>query len=890
MTDLPDRLASALADHYRLEQHIGEGGMASVYLAHDLKHDRKVALKVLKPELAAILGGERFVKEIKVTANLQHPNILPLYDSGAAESFLYYVMPYVEGESLRDKMNREKQLSVEETVSIACDVADALHFAHEQGIVHRDIKPENILLQRGKPLVADFGIALAVSQASGTRLTETGLSLGTPHYMSPEQATGDRELDARSDIYSLGAMVYEMLVGEPPHHGTTVQAIVARILSDDPEPVTKHRQSVPLHIESAIRKSLDKTPADRFGSADKFAEALRNPAFTLPMETGATAAPAEARVPMRGVTVGAVAVAIAAIAIAAWGWLRPIERPVSRYQVLLPADEQIAPTTPPRFSLSDDGSMIAYTGLSSTGQQIWIRRRSELHATPLPGTEGMLRPFFSPDGAHVGFVDASETLFVMALGGGAPIMVVDTGVGNEGVDWAEDGFLYYDGLTAGGDIGLKRIPAFGGAVEQLTTVDTASGESDHNFPNVLPNGNGLLFRIERGMSPSDIAVLDLRSGEYRILVRGAVVRYAASGHIIYVTPDGALVALPFDQGAMEVTGEPVSLAQDVLVASAGVDAGADFTVSTDGTLLYATGDALTAPHDVVRVTRDGTAEVIDPRWSGQFTSLALSPDGDQLAVGVVQAGETQVWVKQLERGPLTKLTFAGSISYRPAWTPDGTSVAFVSNRDGPFNSFIKPANGSAQAELLHAVGTNLYEVEFSGDGQWLLYRFTGGSASGTGRDIAAVHVTGDTTPVPLLNSRFEERGFALSPDGRWLAYVSNESGREEVYVRPFPNVAAARWQVSVDGGTEPLWARSGEELFYVSRGTLKAVRIIRGTAFANADPEDLFRLDGYVRDLQHRAYDIMPDDRHFVMIRLKQGVSTEQLIVVENLFEELKNR
>ena len=296
MPEITARLTTALADRYAIEREIGAGGMATVYLAEDLKHHRKVAVKVLRPELAAVLGAERFLKEIEVTANLQHPNILPLYDSGEADAFLYYVMPYIEGESLRDKLNREKQLAVEETVEIAKSVAGALSYAHERGVIHRDIKPENILLQAGQALVADFGIALAVSQAGGTRLTETGLSLGTPHYMSPEQAMGDRELDARSDVYSLGATVYEMLVGDPPHMGSTVQAIIAKVLSETPSPITRARELVPPNVDAAVRQSLAKTPADRFHSAAEFAEALTNPAFTL--QTAATqaaerAAPAE---------------------------------------------------------------------------------------------------------------------------------------------------------------------------------------------------------------------------------------------------------------------------------------------------------------------------------------------------------------------------------------------------------------------------------------------------------------------------------------------------------------------------------------------------------------------------------------------------------------------
>ena len=311
MPEITDRLSTALADRYRLERHLGEGGMATVYLAEDLKHDRKVAIKILKPELSAILGGERFLQEIKVTANLQHPNILPLYDSGDADGFLFYVMPLVEGDTLRDKMDREKQLGVDETVEIAKSVAAALDYAHRHDVVHRDIKPENVLLQDGQAVVADFGIALAVSQAGGTRLTETGLSMGTPHYMSPEQATGDRELDARSDIYSLGAMTYEMLVGEAPHIGNSVQAIVAKILSERPSPITQTRDMVPENVDAAVQRALAKSPADRFSSAARFASALGDVTFALPTTSGprATSAPRRGGVSMRafvGVSVVAV--------------------------------------------------------------------------------------------------------------------------------------------------------------------------------------------------------------------------------------------------------------------------------------------------------------------------------------------------------------------------------------------------------------------------------------------------------------------------------------------------------------------------------------------------------------------------------------------------------
>ena len=400
MTQQTDRLNTALAGRYRILRHLGEGGMASVYLCEDLKHDRKVALKLLKPELAAVLGAERFVQEIKTTAALQHPHILPLFDSGAADGFLFYVMPFIDGETLRAKLDRETQLGIDEAVRIAREVLDALHYAHEHGIVHRDVKPENILLHGGHAMVADFGIALAVSAAAGGRMTETGLSLGTPHYMSPEQATAEKDISARSDVYSLGSVLYEMLTGQPPHLGGSAQQIIMKIITEPAEVVTKHRKSMPANVAAAVATSLEKLPADRFESAKAFSEALGNPAYASATVLGAAPSPTRAR-RQRATTMAGFM--LAALAFAGWAWSASRPRPADSgeprfYSIVLPDS---APLVSGRdqgdiagraFDLSADGRLLVYTSPDDSTTRLWQIRTDVGTASPIVGTVGARLP------------------------------------------------------------------------------------------------------------------------------------------------------------------------------------------------------------------------------------------------------------------------------------------------------------------------------------------------------------------------------------------------------------------------------------------------------------------------------------------------------------------
>ena len=449
-SDPISKLNAALEGRYRVEREIGEGGMATVYLAHDERHNRNVALKVLKAELAAVVGAERFLAEIETTAKLTHPHILPLHDSGEADGFLYFVTPYIEGDTLRDKIDREKQLSIEEALEITKDVASALDYAHENGVVHRDIKPGNILLsERGEPTVADFGIALAVAQAGGGRVTETGLSVGTPHYMSPEQATGDRDVDPRTDVYALGSVLYEMLTGDPPYPGSTAQAVLAKILTDPTPAPTRVRVSIPPNVDAAIRKALEKLPADRFTSAQEFAKALDDPGFRHGEE--AVAAPAGQG--LRTWAVAASGLAVLATVIAAWALLRPEPpQPVSRQYLSTEGWTGLGAQIGRQVAIEPDGSsMIFPVAVEGTGSQLALKTRSSTEITPIPGTEGASDVVYSPDGQWIAYAVGSD-LFKRPLVGGSPLRLAEDTQSNPGavaaLDWLDDGTILYEQLVA----------------------------------------------------------------------------------------------------------------------------------------------------------------------------------------------------------------------------------------------------------------------------------------------------------------------------------------------------------------------------------------------------------------------------------------------------------
>jgi serine/threonine-protein kinase len=894
-----DRLAAALSDRYRIERELGQGGMATVYLAEDLKHQRKVAVKVLQPELAAVIGAERFLSEIKTTANLQHPHILPLFDSGEAivpsiiddrssiidrqsQSYLYYVMPYVDGETLRSRLVRETQLSVSEAVRLATEIAGALDYAHSHGVIHRDIKPENILIQHGSALVADFGIALAVQQAGGDRMTQTGMSLGTPHYMSPEQAMGEKQIDARSDIYALGVICYEMLIGEPPFTGPSAQAIVAKVMTESPKEITAQRKSVPLNVASAVAKSLEKLPADRFESAKAFAGALADQSFATTQ--GSTVARGRGGIP-RPLFGAVAAIAALAIAAAAWGWLRPAAADaVTRQRVVLwnrPWGEFLAPGTPmmaTQATIAPDGSSIVFSDSVGGRPQLMRKLRDETKPTPLAGTERGVSPFFSPDGAWIGFLTTDGKLKKIPAAGGGPITLSEAvnEVYLAAIWLADNTIIFVDNRS-----GLQRISADGG-VGTIVSSDSGRGRTIVVALAPLPESRGFLLTSCPGncVSGASVSVFDFAADSARTLVTNAGgAWYAPTGHLLYTDAAGGLFAAGFDLKTMALTGGAVPVLDGVNPNT--------FAMSAAGHVLYTVGGSAGAGSALTWVTRDGRSTPVDSSWQGNFQYPTISPDGQAFTVSVVD-GATHLWLRR-SNGTKQKLTQDGSINWRASWAPDGRSIAFVTNprssgdRDAT-DIYQMPIDGSTPPTLLHQHTYGLWEAELSRDGEWLVFRSDEADARTT---IRARRLRGDTSTIPLVVAKSSSMQAALSPDGRWLAYISDATGQREVYLLAFPKGDVTRL-VSTGGGSEPRWSSDGRELFYKSANTLMSVAVTSTPTLTLGTPQVLFSVAGYRGARNRQQYDVTPDGQRFLMIKLLEDGTPPEAVYVEHWFTELR--
>jgi len=876
------RLGQALADRYRIERELGAGGMATVYLAQDLRHDREVAIKVLHPDLGAALGGDRFLSEIKTTAKLQHPHILPLLDSGTADSLLFYVMPYVRGQTLRTRLTRERQLPLEDALRISREVADALGAAHGLGIIHRDIKPENILLQGGHALVADFGIALAVQHAGGQRMTQTGLSLGTPQYMSPEQAMGERTIDARSDIYALGAVTYEMLAGDPPFTGSSVQAIIAKVLSEKPTPLSTLRDTVPPGVEGAVLKALAKLPADRFTSATEFAAALSRPesgTFTSARvtTTGPGSRWGKART---GLGLAPWALAVAGLGLAAWALTRPVEirhHPVVQYSMAPPESQRIIDAGGSPAVIRPDGTGFVYVGASPGRPRQLFRWQFDGSApVPIAGTDNAMFPFISPDGAWIGFLSAGEIRKVGIDGGGAStIGSVGLAVGSfRGATWTTRNRIVFST-----SLGLQELPAEGGTVQPLFPNDPA-GQAVF-FPEALPDGDHVVVAVlnsTRG-SGTELGIVSLETGELTPLgLQGSNPAYVDPGFLAFTTTDGALHAVRFDPGRRRIQGESRPIAQGLALGTAGVG---KLDVARNGTIAYVEGAGV-EERQLVRVDRRGLVRELDapPR---SYNGPRISPDGRRIAVtvGAVPNPPMDLWVYHLVQGSLTRVTY-DSTSVHGEWSRDGGRLYHRRARGG-YRAMATAPDGSAPPESLYATEADLWEVLPTPSGDTIITREL--RSIETDRDLMLVPLRTGGTPIPWAAGPRIQAEPALSPDGRWLAYTSDESGNSEVYIRAFPG-PGPRYPVSTATGKSPRWNPRGGEIFYLSTDSLIAVPVQqKGATLEIGRGRALFA--NRFADLNfHAPYDIAPDGTWFVFVGFRGRGGAIAFRLVHNWFDQ----
>ncbi len=774
--------------------------MATVYLAADLKHDRKVAIKVLKPELSAVLGADRFVQEIKTTAALSHPHILPLFDSGNADGMLFYVMPYIEGETIRDKLNRETQFGIDEAVKITTEVADALDYAHRHGVIHRDIKPENILLHDGRPMVMDFGIALAVSAAAGGRMTETGLSLGTPHYMSPEQATAEKDITARSDIYSLASVLYEMLGGTPPHSGGSAQQIIMRIITDTARPVTELRKSVPPHVAAAIVKALEKVPADRFESAKTFAAALANPAFT----SATTAMRADARPQRTNLVLFAAATVV--VALAAWFLGRTTAPGPDIIDIGLPdtaqfafADEGPFAMEAPSLAVSPAGDFIVYVARRGSYTELWYRSLRGPEARPLPGTQGASIPALSPDGRWVAFESGGLLKKVLVDGSSAASNVGE--VANPyGIAWNNnDETIVADGFSSRS---VRFRMSDGARVDSGGSCGRFSPVPGTN--DLICIGGGVLVtvaRADRGLPPVTSSARPLGDSARPVLSDHGMV---LGNQLVFVDANGNLDAAPYDARTRRVG--PQRIVQRGMRRSL-FDISSHFGVTRDGDLVFVPGSVGNVG-EFVAADVDGRVRPL-PLPPKQYVNFAMSPDGRRIAATNQGVSGTELWTYDVASGQGERLLVTRSWLIPPVWAPDGSIV--FSQSPGWYDTLtytmvMRPGSDNV---------TRLVDMPFAITSLASPTTLVGTTGTAATPDIMIVTLGGtrvraDTLRIPIS----QETPTSVSPDRQWLAYTSTQRGLSQVFVTPFPGMTR-QYKVSTGVGAEPLWLPDGSLVYRV---------------------------------------------------------------------------
>jgi eukaryotic-like serine/threonine-protein kinase len=874
---------------YEILGPLGRGGMGEVYRARDPRLQRDVALKVIRDEGASDPQSlARFEREARAVAALHHPGILAIYDTGLQGGAPYAVMELLSGETLAERL-QAGPLPEREASEIAARVADALAVAHAHDIVHRDVKPSNVFLtEDGQTKLLDFGIARVRHPAAGTKTSAPTSSLtaghlvGTAGYVSPEQVRG-KDADARSDVFALGATLFEALTGHRAFPGSTPAETLSAILTADPAEYPDTAR-VSAGLRRILLRALEKDPANRYQSARDLALDLR--AF----ETGALAASVPPSAPRPSGPSRAAAVAVGAVLLGAGAFLgsRFLSRdtaspagPVTR--ALLSLTPPLSATTAerPLFAISGDGERLVYVGEVEGRSRLVLREMDGLETRVLPGTEDATGPFFSPDGSSVGFVVGGE-LKKVSLAGGAPISLGTLPPVSRGASWGPDGNIV---LSPANTHGLVRGSASTGEQRRLAWPDYDHGELAYFWPEVLPGGKAVLFVVNRGgdgFETASIAALRLDTGEKKVLLTGGTSpHYSPTGHLVYAR-GGAVLAAPFDPEKLEVTGPAVPLLSGVRTEGTGA---AQMAFSGNGTLVYLHGRSPNrALYRLVRVDRSGRSlplvSEVDDYYGPRF-----SPDGKRLAFAKGEVNQ-DVWVADLERGTVTRLTPEDSEEFDPVWSSDGKQIAYASDRRSlEPRVFGRPSDGSGEEKVLGKRETALIPQSWSSDGKTLVLSEV---LPATGWNIWTLEPERGDGPRPFLVTPDTEAQPDLSPDGRWITYTSDESGRLEVYARPFPG-PGGKLQISADGGTEPVWSRDGRELFYRNGDRMMSVTVRLGQELHAGRPAVLFTAAGFLAlpFVEFRQYDAAPDGKSFVMIQLPDAQAVAVPILVTNWFSEL---
>ncbi len=823
---------------YEIVAPIGAGGMGEVYRAKDTRLGRDVAVKVLSAHLSADAEiRQRFEREAKTISQFSHPHICTLFDVGREADLDYLVMELLEGESLADRLGKGA-LPTEQVLRFGIEIADALDKAHRQGIVHRDLKPGNIMLTKTGVKLLDFGLAkplagagartvsgasvLATEAQVSQPLTERGTVLGTFQYMAPEQLEG-AEADGRSDIFAFGAVLYEMATGRKAFSGKSQASLIGSILRDDPPSVTEIAPMVAPALNRVVKTCLAKDPEDRFQTAHDVKLQLEWIA-----EGGSQAglpAPVMARRKNREKLAWAVAAALA-IAAAALGfgfWKRtPHTQYTMRFDIDVPA-EVTALDSP---KISPDGRILAFDATDSTGKhRIWIRPLNALQAHALAGTEGTKRPFWSPDSRYLAFI-ADGKLLKVDVAGGPPQKICDAPTASDGT-WCPDGMILFDGT---GLDPIYRVPASGGVPTVLIKPEASRKENQIGWPEVLPDGKHFLYMaIGQKAADSMYRIASLDGKENRPFAPAqSMVTYVEPGYLLFLR-DRTLVAQPFDAKTLKTKGEPAPLAEKVGTDNVGLGR---FSVSREGTLVYRTGEITDR---LVWVDRGGKEleTVGDP---AQYHDPVFSPDGKRLAYDLIdsRSGKYDIWVRDLTRNVSSRFSFSDGDAYCPLFSPDGTRVVYTVGND----MVEKAADGQGAETPLGAKSPEgKFASDWSRDGKYIAFAV---QEKGTSWDVWVLPTFGDKKPIPFVKTNFTEMWPAFSPDGRFLAYQSNESGRSEVYVQSFPG-PGGKWQISAEGGVEPHFGPDGKELFFRSADQkLMAVPITTGATFEAGTPKPLF--------------------------------------------------